>query len=368
MRATRRLRFLAVLILAVFFVTGCITPQINGSTPEQATESAGNGGEAEEQKPESITVTWLAYSGSGGTTGTTVISRKAPEKEGDFRIEFSENEVGGIGAQSQAGAWNAAIISTLLLNQPLEGSFRFETDGRIDGPSAGALTTAGLMALARGDEIDSKTTMTGTINATGPVGGIPEKVKAAGEEGFTKVLIPLGQRMSRDAKGQQVDVIKLGDRDNVEVLEVGDIYEAYHELTGVDISAPQQSRDPRLSADSYDKVRPQAQAALARFDTAVEEFNALPGEIKTVFVDGGMVEYADALAKKAENLQQQGLQAGAYNMANQAAAFMEAFAATGELIQPLFTQGLAGLDQIFTRALNTKVADRAEGYRSNLLR
>lgn len=97
-----------------------------------------------------ITVTWLAVAGAKGATGTTVISRRQPGSPGDFRVEFSENEVGGIGSQSQAGAWNAAIISTLLLGLPLEGEFRFATDGRIDGPSAGALTTAGLIALARG--------------------------------------------------------------------------------------------------------------------------------------------------------------------------------------------------------------------------
>src|SRR5690606_38361494 len=104
-----------------------------------------------------------AFTAAGtGTTGETIISRDDPETPGDFRVEFSANEVGGIGAQSQTGAWNAAIVSTLLLKAPLEGEFRFETSGRIDGPSAGALTTAGLLALARGDEMLEGVTMTGT--------------------------------------------------------------------------------------------------------------------------------------------------------------------------------------------------------------
>ena len=46
--------------------------------------------------------------------------------------------------------WPGLRMDELIfqLKAPLEGEFRFETSGRIDGPSAGALTTAGLLALA----------------------------------------------------------------------------------------------------------------------------------------------------------------------------------------------------------------------------
>ena len=173
----------------------------------------GGGGGSSEAAGGDVTITWLATAGGEGTTGTTVISRSDPEVPGDFRVEFSANEVGGIGAQSQAGAWNAAIVSTLLLGGELEGEYRFETDGFIDGPSAGALTTAGIMALSRGEQLYDDVTMTGTINATGtigPVGGIPEKVVAAGEAGFETVLIPLGQRTTVNAAGEPVDVAAQG--------------------------------------------------------------------------------------------------------------------------------------------------------------
>ncbi len=308
-----------------------------------------------------ITVTWLAVAGDTGTTGTTTISRTSPDKAGDFRVEFSENEVGGIGTQSQAGAWNAAIISTLLLGEPLEGDFRFETDGRIDGPSAGALTTAGLIALARGERFRKHVTMTGTINATGtigPVGGIPEKVRAAGDAGFTTVLIPLGQRMTPDHTGELVDVVREGERAGVTVLEVGDIYEAYSHLTGVDIDVPGVSRDPRLDAASYDKVKPQTDAALARYTAAGSAVERLPYEIQQLFAQTGLLDYVAAYAQKAGDLQRQGLQAGAYNLASLAAAYLEAIAATGSLAVPLYTQGLPGLDTLFSQALDTSTADR----------
>ncbi len=96
---------------------------------------------------------------------------------------------------------------------PLSGRFGFEISGRIDGPSAGALKTVALVALQNGDTIDKTVTMTGTINATGtigPVGGIPEKLKGAAEEGLTKVLVPLGQRNSTNAAGEQVDLVREG--------------------------------------------------------------------------------------------------------------------------------------------------------------
>jgi uncharacterized protein len=314
------------------------------------------------QKPSSIAITWLAVSGAGGgTTGKTVISRTAPKKAGDFRVEFSADEVGGVGSQSQAGAWNAAIASTLLLGQPLEGEFRFETDGRIDGPSAGALTTAGLIALARGETFRKHVTMTGTINATGtigPVGGIPEKVEAAGKAGFTTVLIPLGQRSTPDEKGETVDVVREGERDGVTVVEVGDIYEAYKKLTGKDIDVPGVERDPRLDNASYDKVKPQTDAALARYSAAKQSFERLPAAIQQIFTQSGIIKIADSYAAQSADLSRQGLQAGAYNLASQSAATLEAVAAVGQLVVPIFTQGLAGLDTMFTQALDTSTAER----------
>jgi uncharacterized protein len=313
-------------------------------------------------KPSEITITWLAVSGAGGgTTGKTVISRSAPKEKGDFRVEFSADEVGGVGAQSQAGAWNAAIASTLLLGQPLEGDFRFETDGRVDGPSAGALTTAGLIALARGESFKKHVTMTGTINATGtigPVGGIPEKVEAAGKAGYTTVLIPLGQRSTPDEKGQTVDVVREGERDGVKVVEVGDIYEAYRALTGKNIDVPGVDRDPRLDNASYDKVKPQADAALARYAAAHDSFERLPASIQQIFTQSGIVKIAAGYADQSADLQRQGLQAGAYSLATQAAATLEAVSAVGELVVPIFTQGLAGLNTMFTQALDTSTAER----------
>jgi uncharacterized protein len=346
----RTLAPVALLVVAGLAATGCTAfiPELQGG-------GGGTGGKASE-----VTVTWLAVAGSQGTTGETVISRRDPEEPGDFRVEFSSNEVGGIGSQSQAGAWNAAIVSTLLLGEDLEGEFRFETDGFIDGPSAGALTTAGIMALTRGDEISDDVTMTGTINATGtigPVGGIPEKVVAAGEAGFERVLIPLGQRSTPNSAGELVDVVRAGERAGVEVVEVGDIYEAYEELTGVAIPMAPSDRDPRLDNASYDKVQPQTDAAIARYQAAKADFERLPLDIQAIFNDSGLIQTADGYAEQAVDLQRQGLQAGAFNLATQSASLLEALSGVGGLVTPIYTQGLPGLDTFFTQALDVSAAE-----------
>ena len=344
----RTLRRISRAIIAAAVVTIALASCVPSAAPEAPSSS--------------ITVTWLAYRADGtGTTGTTLITKKPPKKERDFRVEFSANEVGGIGSASQAGAWDAAIISTLLLGEPLEGEFSFETDGFIDGPSAGALTTAGLMAVARGEKFKKHVTMTGTINSSGtlgPVGGIPEKIQAAADAEFTTVLIPLGQRNSTDSDGNVVDVVREGERLGVTVVEVGDIYEAYERLTGSNIDVPGVSRDPRLSDAAYDKVKPETDAALARYGDAEARFARLPQPTQDLFVGSGLIATIEQYAAQAADLQRQGLQAGAFRMAGQAAATYEAVAAVGELTTPLFTQGLAGLDTLFTQALSTETAEQ----------
>ncbi len=69
----------------------------------------------------------------------------------------------------------------------------------IGGPSAGAaislLTSSVLLDLS----LDENITITGTINSgeiIGPVGAVAEKVRAAGEAGLSKVLLPAGEEMA----------------------------------------------------------------------------------------------------------------------------------------------------------------------------
>jgi len=318
----------------------------------------GGGGGGTGSRSGSIEIQPLFTRGDSGGVGTETITRESTD--GEFRLDFSEDEVGGLGESSRAASWNAAIVSTLLTGQPLSGRFGFEIQGAIDGPSAGALKTLGLIALQNGDEISETATMTGTINATGtigPVGGIPEKIQGAADAGLERVLVPLGQRNTPNLAGEQVDVVRLGQDVGVEVIEVGDIYEAYEQLTGEELEAPEGGGEPRLDNRSYDKVDAQVTSALGRYQAAVGTFGGLSVDLQTTLQP--FADQAETSAAKAEDLRRQGLVAGAFVEAQNAAALMETVSAAGDLLTPLITQGLPGLDPLIARATDSAPAESA---------
>ena len=99
-----------------------------------------------------------------------------------------------------------------------------------DGPSAGAAMAVGFIALFKGDRIQRGIALTGTIEPggqIGPVGSIPDKIRAAAREGFRTVLVPRGQMY--DARW---NLNELGLQLNVTVKEVDTIDEAYQLMTG----------------------------------------------------------------------------------------------------------------------------------------
>ncbi len=99
-----------------------------------------------------------------------------------------------------------------------------------DGPSAGGVMTVGFAALLKGDQILRGIAMTGTISkdgTIGPVGGIPDKIRAAAREGYRTILIPQGQR-----DDPRWNITRLAWDLNVEVKEVSTVEEAYHLMTG----------------------------------------------------------------------------------------------------------------------------------------
>jgi uncharacterized protein len=183
--------------------------------------------------------------------------------------------------------------------------------------------------------------MTGTINPTGTVGtvgGIPEKLQGVIDAGeLTRVLIPAGQRNSPNAAGELVDVVALGAQNDVEVIEVADIYEAYRQLTGAELPSPQAGATPKVAGVGYDKFRSATDAALARFDRSMADFAGLDPLIQSGA--GTLPAEAQGYADRARDLQTQGLQGGAFFEASSAALYMQAVAETFTTLQQLLTQG-----------------------------
>lgn len=290
------------------------------------------------QSSGTVTVSALYAAGDvGGVAPQTI--EVAPSADGELRIDFSENEVAGFGEMTRAAAWNAVTVATLLTGAPLDRRYRFAFDGEIDGPSAGALTTVGVLSLLLGDTIKSDATMTGTINPTGTVGtvgGIPEKIQGVIDAGgFTTVLIPAGQRNTPNAEGELVDVVDLGADSDLEVREVATIYEAYEALTGESLPVPESETAPRVSEVGYDKLQAGADEALARFDRAAAEFAALDPAVQSLA--GTAPAEAAAMADRARDLQVQGLQAGAFVEAHSAATSMQAVFNTFDTVQAMLT-------------------------------
>ncbi len=105
----------------------------------------------------------------------------------------------------------------------------------VGGPSAGAAAAVLTAAVLSDLQLDEHTALTGTINSgglIGPVGGLSEKITGSSELGITKVLIPKGQRNSKLDDNQTVDLIELGAKNGIEVIEVSDLRQAIYEFTG----------------------------------------------------------------------------------------------------------------------------------------
>lgn len=99
-----------------------------------------------------------------------------------------------------------------------------------DGPSAGGVMTVGFAALLKGEQIRRGIALTGTISkdgTIGPVGGIPDKIRAAAREGYRTILIPQGQR-----DDPRWNLTRLAWDLNLEIKEVATVAEAYHLMTG----------------------------------------------------------------------------------------------------------------------------------------
>jgi len=144
-------------------------------------------------------------------------------------VAFFESERDTVRTGMRASGWMAVTISSLLLGNSLgEYNFSFDAEGtNLDGASAGGLFTVAVLALLLDDDMRPDTTMTGTINPDGSigiVGGIPQKLEGASQANKQLVLIPEGTRGP--------EVIAAERRLGIEVKEVGNIYEAYQELTG----------------------------------------------------------------------------------------------------------------------------------------
>jgi len=241
----------------------------------------------------------------------------------------------------KAAGWTAVALSSLFLGvDPRRYEFVIDPGlGYIDGPSAGGLTTVGVLAAILGHDVRTDAAMTGTINpdgTIGPVGGIPQKLEGAAEANKKLVLVPASQRFDIDLKtGEAVDLIEFGQAVGVEVQPVTTVYEAYEILTGNPLPRPSGTGTPQLPPNAFSKLKASAIEWLSRYDAALNRFLALP---ETFGYEEVMV-YADQVAADADNALKQGLAAVAYERAFTAGSTAESAVLAADLAIAYLTGG-----------------------------
>ncbi|MCD6323951.1 MAG: hypothetical protein J7L55_02440, partial [Desulfurococcales archaeon] len=145
----------------------------------------------------------------------------------------------------QASARLAALIASYIVGKDFyKYDFFISVKSNstiIGGPSAGAAMTVAIVAAFLHVKPNESVVETGMImpdGTIGPVGGIPEKLQAAEDVHAKVMLIPAGQRIAFSlSRGRYVDVVQLGKKIGVKVVEVSTIYDALNWF-GINITRP----------------------------------------------------------------------------------------------------------------------------------
>jgi hypothetical protein len=295
----------------------------------------------------------------GGGVIPTIVG-VTPNDTNRIRVGFFEGVSLGSGTMWRTAGWMAAIVGAYTLRADLDDyTIYFDVDGRIDGPSAGALMTCAVLAGMQGHKILPHATMTGTINpdgTIGPVGGISYKIAGAAANGKTLVLIPVGQRFEQVSETEVVDLVAHGAQYGVTVREVGDIYEAYTILTGERIERP--------VASVYGQELPhQSFSILQRiYESWLGEYTRLDAEMRSL--GSAFSEEVTKEVTRARQALMQGLVAVAYDRITTAVATarMEYLWA---LVSTHIRQGRLDLSNALL-AQKAAVAERIDAYLAEL--
>ncbi len=180
----------------------------------------------------------------------------APNPTGKVSVGVQEQLAGGSGRQWRAAVWMAAFNASRVMKQPLSTyEFTVASDGHVDGPSAGMLTTVSMLALLRGKKLRKSTTVTGTINpdgTMGPVGGIEEKMSGAKKAGLKRFGYPTSSSSSEpsDDGKPPVDLAELAKSLELEAVELKDVYQAYTFVTGDELPRTEPILETSMALDA----------------------------------------------------------------------------------------------------------------------
>jgi len=228
---------------------------------------------------------WVRGVGPGATGGVSpAVVSVEPNHTERVRVGVLEGSALQLGDQWRASVWLAAFQASMALNRPLSDWLLWveaEKHGdRVDGPSAGGLLTAAMLAGMTNAKANPDFTMTGTINpdgSIGPVGGIPQKFRGAVAAGKHHLGYPLGQHLSTDVEtGLDVDVRDLASN-GVVIEEVPDVETAYRLMTGKTLARPAPVSPERMAVTARvdDAMRAQADVWLGNAAGTYQDYQNL---------------------------------------------------------------------------------------------
>lgn len=208
-----------------------------------------------------MTVPAVAQRSDGSLVGVPGTLRVTMQTPGSGQIFVSAQPLTQIDMQASARlAVSAAESVTGRDADDRDFFFSVQTSAAtIGGPSAGGAMAVAATALLMEWEVRDDVVMTGMINpdaSIGPVGGILQKVDAAGQAGAETFVLPLGQSTvvvteTQTVDGQTqtvqrpIDVLAYAEENHgIEVVEAADLYGAIAPFTGRELVRPVPQTDP----------------------------------------------------------------------------------------------------------------------------
>ena len=298
MPSTSRIRVRTIAASLALSITLVALPACGGGGPTNGTKLT-------------IPVLWAGTDSKGQPTGGVERATVTVAQLGasGFGLDLASVQAKNAGPQWLAASTTAAAVATLLSsNDPAAIDVKYTVTSAIDGPSGGAVLTVGTLAAIRGQQLDPKVTMTGTISPDGTVGaisGVPLKLRGAAQAGYKRVLLPM-DNLTSSGDSTTSDMIELGRTLGLEVFGVKDVGEAYGYFTGSTIT-PAIAADERLS----DPVKFAANATTLRL------INRLRAELATSTTRSSNAELT-ATTDRAETELAAGRTASAYAIAQDA--------------------------------------------------
>jgi hypothetical protein len=309
--------------------TGCSQSASLVASEDQRTPIARDGGNE-------LTIPALWADEQAGTSGTEPARIWATQEgSSQFTIDLADIRAEGAGAQWTAASAAAAAVGSMVSGiNPGRVDVDFGVSGPIDGPSAGAILTVGVMAALLGAPIRGDMTMTGTISpdgAVGPIGGVDLKLRAAADQGYRTVLLPVANMKVRNRETDQVEsAIDMGRQLGLEVILVGNVQQAFTKFTDGRFAYP--------SAPAFDlpgDVR--GLVAIQTTDLLAE----LEGQLGKL-ADGDIKASIANLAGTADQAENQGDTAVAYGVGMQALNMANREVASNAAQAAIASDGVAG--------------------------